>query len=94
MDITYRHQTSGRESTHAAPVYGFERSPLWERVDGPAYAKMRKAALVELCEQRDLPTLGTVPELVERLRAYDTNQAQADGRDNDGDAAADDTEQQ
>lgn len=76
MNITYRHKATGRESVHTAPVLGFERSSKWERVEGPAYGRMRKPELVELCEQRGLDTDGTVPVLIERLEAYDADQAQ------------------
>lgn len=69
-NITYKHR-DGREVVHSAPVPGLERSAAWSRVEGPAYGKMRKPELVELCTQRELDAEGTNPELVARLEAYD-----------------------
>lgn len=70
-NITYKHTRTGETVIYTAPVLGLERSKVWQRVEGPVYGRMRKAALVKLCEDRGLDVTGLVPVLAERLDAYD-----------------------
>lgn len=75
MNLTYQHARTGERVTYTHPVPGLETSKVWQRVEGPVYGRMRKAALVELCEQRGLAANGTVPELAALLMAYDAEHA-------------------
>lgn len=68
--VTYKHRDGGT-ATYEGPIPGLEASEAWQRVEGPAYDRMLKANLIELCQQRNLDTEGTVAQLAERLEAYD-----------------------
>lgn len=76
MNVTYRDTVTDETVIHSAPVLGLERSKRWQRVEAPSYFTLNKPALVELCEAREIDAVGTVPELRERLQAYDVEHAQ------------------